>query len=123
MISKKSKLIVKTDKIDQAQGTISELYPEIARILLFAAFEEADSESEPNYQQIIFTPQSEAIFRLDCSREECVGGGFDLTKVVAEMVKNRESRVHGKLACEGTLRSGGRCCSLKADYRIIVADR
>jgi hypothetical protein len=122
MTSKEAGFNTETEDKDQAQATISELYPDVGRILLFAAFEEADSESEPNYQQIIFTPKTQAIFRLDCSRDECKGGGFDFTEVVTEMVKNRESRVHGKLVCEGTLGSGGHCCSLKADYRIIVAD-
>lgn len=100
--------------------TISELYPELRRITLFVAFEEADSESEPNYQQIIFTAGNEAIFRLDCSRDDCVGGGFDFTSAVDDLVKQNESRVHGTLACKGTLGSGGDRCSLMAEYRIIV---
>jgi hypothetical protein len=112
-------MITHHDK-DQAQPTISELYPDLRRITLYVAFEEADSESEPNYQQIIFTAESEAIFRLDCSRDACVGGGFDFTPVVDDMVKHQESRVHDKLACEGTLGSGGDRCSLQAEYRIII---
>lgn len=105
---------------NQSSATLSELYPDFRKITLFVAFEEADSESEPHYQQIIFTPDTEAIFRLDCSRDACVGGGFDFTPVVDAMVKNQESRVHGKLACEGTLGSAGDCCSLQAEYRIII---
>ncbi|HZV82123.1 MAG TPA: hypothetical protein VFF53_08155, partial [Geobacteraceae bacterium] len=83
-------------------------------------FEEADSESEPNYQQIIFTAEAEAIFRLDCSRDACADGGFDFAPAVDAMVKNQESRVHGKLVCAGTLGSGGERCSLQAEYRIII---
>jgi len=103
-----------------AHASISELYPDVGRIVLFVAFEEADSESEPNYQQIIFTADTEAMFKLDCSRDECAGGGFDFAPVVAEMMRNKESRIHGKLACAGTRGSGGDHCSLKAEYRIIV---
>ena len=108
------------DDRNKVHATISELYPEIGRITLFVAFEEADSESEPNYQQIIFTADTEAIFKLDCSRDECVGGGFDFAPIVDEMMRNKESRVHGKLACEGTPGAGGDHCSLKAEYRLIV---
>jgi len=103
-----------------AHATIAELYPGIGRITLFVAFEEADSESEPNYQQIIFTPDSAAAFLLDCSRDACVGGGFDFAPIVADMVQQDESRVHGKLACAGTLGAGGEHCSLQAEYRIII---
>jgi hypothetical protein len=104
----------------RAHRTVSALYPEVRRITLFIAFEEAGSELEPNYQQIIFTADNEAIFRIDCSRDGCVGGGFDLTPVVDGMVKNEASRVHGKLACDGTLGSGQDRCALQAEYRIIV---
>jgi len=108
------------DDRNKVHATISELYPEIGRITLFVAFEEADSESEPNYQQIIFTADTEAIFKLDCSRDGCVGGGFDFAPIVDEMMRNKESRVHGKLACEGTHDFGGDHCSLKVEYRLIV---
>jgi hypothetical protein len=100
--------------------TLAELYPHVRRITLFIAFEEADSESEPNYQQIIFTAEDEANFRLDCSREACVAGGFDLAPVVDGMVKNREERVQGRLACAGTLGADGNRCLLHAEYRIVI---
>jgi hypothetical protein len=105
---------------NQACATIADSYPGLGRITLFVAFEEADSESEPNYQQIIYTADSEAAFRLDCSRDACVGGGFDFAPIVADTVKQGESRVHGTLACAGTLGSGGEHCSLRAEYRIII---
>jgi len=112
--------MIKHNDNKRADATISVLYPDLRRITLFVAFEEADAESEPNYQQIIFTAETEAIFRLDCSRDACAGGGFDFTPVVDDMVKNRESMSHGKLVCEGTLGSGGDRCSLQAEYRIII---
>jgi hypothetical protein len=108
------------DERNKVPATLSELYPDVGRITLFVAFEEADSESEPNYQQIIFTADTQAVFRLDCSREECAGGGFDFTPIVDAMVRNQESRVHDKLACEGTCGCGGDRCLLQAEYRIIV---
>jgi len=114
MISKKA-----VDE-DRAHPTVSESFPDVRRITLFVAFEEADPESEPNLQQIIFTAQTEANFRIDCSRDECVGGGFDFKPMVAEMVMNKESRVHDDLACEGLLGAGGHRCSLKAEYRLII---
>jgi hypothetical protein len=101
---------------------LSELYPNVTRIMLFVAFEEADSEAEPNYQQIIFTQDSEAAFRLDCSRDECVDGGFDYAPFIDELIRSGEERAHDKIECEGWLGSGeGRQpCSLQSEYRIIV---
>ena len=101
---------------------LSDLYPNVTRIMLFVAFEEADSEAEPNYQQIIFTQDSAAAFRLDCSRDECVDGGFDYAPFIEELIQSGEERAHGKIACAGWLGSGGggQRCSLQSEYRIII---
>jgi len=122
MITKKTDSQAASHDGKPAHSAISGLYPDVSRIILFVAFEEADSEAEPNYQQIIFSKETEASFRLDCSRDECVGGGFDFSPFVGELVKTKESRVHGKLVCQGWLGSGegGHRCSLTAEYRIIV---
>lgn len=99
---------------------IAELYPDIERLTLYIAVEEPDAETDPSYQQIIFTPESEATFRLDCSREECVGGGFDFGPAIDEAVKKGEARTQGQLACQGTLGPIGPRCDLEAEYRIVV---
>lgn len=99
--------------------TVSVLYPGLRRITLFVAFEEADAQSEPNYQQIIFTADNEAAFRLDCSRDACRCGGFDFAPIINALIGSEESRVHGRLACEGTL-DGAEPCSLQAEYRIFI---
>ena len=102
--------------------TISELYPTVSRIMLFVAFEEADSEAEPNYQQIIFTKDTEAAFRLDCSRDDCADGGFDYAPFITGLIESGEWRAHGKFACGGFLGSGEERnhCSLQSEYRIMV---
>jgi len=119
-MNSKTGVYTKSAVLNKAHASISELSPDGGRVVLFVAVEEADSESEPNYQQIIFTADAEAIFKLDCSRDECVGGGFDFAPIVAEMARNKESRVHGKLACAGTCGAGEDHCLLKAEYRLIV---
>lgn len=104
---------------------VSELYPQVSRILLFVAFEEADAEAEPNYQQLIFTPDAAPAFRLDCSREDCAEGGFDYGSFIAELIRRGEERAHGRTACDGRRGSGEaeECCSLQSDYRIMVQYR
>jgi hypothetical protein len=101
-------------------ATLGGLYPGLRRLTLFVAFEEADATAEPNYQQIIFTADAVADFRLDCSRDVCSGGGFDFTPIVVDMVSNRESMAHGKLGCVGHLGPGGKRCALQAEFRIII---
>ena len=104
------------------QPKLCDLYPDLERLTLFVAFEEADANSEPNYQQIIFTENSAAAFRLSCSREECVDGGFDYEPIIDELIRSAEQQAHGKLACQGSLGCGdeGSPCALQSEYRIII---
>ncbi len=108
--------------IETGHMRLSDLYPEIERLTLFVAFEEADAEAEPSYQQIIFTENSAAAFRLECSRDECVAGGFDYEPFIDELIRSGGQRVHGKIACQGSLGSGadGLRCALQSEYRIII---
>ncbi len=110
----------KQNSLCGSDATIGQLYPDLCRIMLFVAFEQSDPESEANYQQIIFTPESGADLRLDCSRPACTCGGFDFAPLVDSMVRNGESRSHGDLYCSGHLAPGDECCSLHAEYRIII---
>ena len=68
MIDKTAGLDV-TDGNGQAHATVSELYPEVGKIVLFVAFDKADSEAEPNYQQIIFTAHASWYIWRACSLE------------------------------------------------------
>ena len=101
---------------------LADLYPQVLRLMLFVAFEEADAEAEPNYQQIIFGPDSEAAFRLDCSRDECAGGGFDYAPAIAALIQGGAERAHDKIVCAGRLGSGADAprCDLQSEFRIIV---
>jgi hypothetical protein len=38
---------------------------------------------------------------MECMREECTDGGFDLTRVVDGLVKNRKRSVKGSIVCRG----------------------
>jgi len=104
---------------NMALATLGGLYPDLRRITLFVAFDEADAAAEPNYQQIIFTADAAAEFLLGCSRDACSGGGFDFAPIIAEMAASRESMAHGRLGCGGHL-GGGERCALQAEFRIII---
>ncbi|MBW2688932.1 MAG: hypothetical protein JRC99_03245 [Deltaproteobacteria bacterium] len=109
------------NSIEPGQKRLSDLYPNIERLTLFAAFEKLDAEAEPNYRQIIFTENCDVAFRLHCSRNECVDGGFDYEPFIDELIRSGEQRVHGKITCQGSLGGvEGRCCALQSEYRIII---
>jgi hypothetical protein len=47
-------------------------------------------------------PTGYAYFNMDCMVRDCVDGGFDLTSVIAHMVKQRKKLDKGKLVCTGS---------------------
>lgn len=108
--------------IETGNKKLFELYPQIESLTLFVAFQKANVDAEPNYQQIIFTENSDAMFSLHCSRDECLGGGFDYKPFVDAMLRSGEQLAHGKIMCQGSLgkRDGAERCSLCSEYRIVV---
>ena len=108
--------------IDTNDQKLYELYPDIEKLTLYVAFEKADAEAEPNYQQIIFSSDSAAEFHLECSREGCAQGGFDFASNIQALVRSGELRAQGKIVCPGMLRRDEKqtCCSLQSEYRIVI---
>ncbi|MBW2476874.1 MAG: hypothetical protein JRE63_06070 [Deltaproteobacteria bacterium] len=108
--------------IETNNKKLCELYPRIESLTLFVAFQKANADVEPNYQQIIFTGNSDATFSLHCSRDECFGGGFDYKPFIDDMMRNGDELAHGKIVCQGSLGSGDEAqgCRLRSEYRIVI---
>lgn len=46
-------------------------------------------------------PNSYAYFNMECMTKSCVNGGFDLTSVIADMVKKHTKSAKGEIDCKG----------------------
>src|SRR6266478_3228763 len=44
---------------------------------------------------------AKSVFRFDCPNNECVGGGFDLSDLLAGAVDKRSKTLTGEMTCEG----------------------
>jgi hypothetical protein len=87
-------------------GFVDALFPEVAGIVIRMIYSQRGiQKSLPRV--INFFPGSYALFRVDCLNKECVDGGFDLTRVITEMIRNRSEAVKGDLGCEGDSPSAG----------------
>jgi hypothetical protein len=92
-----------------AAGLISERFPEISNIVFRMTYYQRTSDPVLMVRTVNFFPTDYACFHMDCTREECTDGGFDLMPVVVGLVKNRKKSVKGKIFCHGkseTLRFG-----------------
>jgi hypothetical protein len=81
-------------------GLVEAQFPEVTVIVISMIYNQRGiQKSLPRV--INFYPGSYALFRIDCLSKDCVDGGFDLTQVIAGMIKNRREAAMGDLSCEG----------------------
>jgi hypothetical protein len=78
-------------------GSVATHFPEVASIVMNMKYNQKGAKSI--LRTFNFTPDSYAFFIVNCLRQDCVGGGFDLTQVITAMIGNRKAEVKGELSC------------------------
>ncbi|MEW6068797.1 MAG: hypothetical protein AB1610_10970 [Nitrospirota bacterium] len=81
-------------------GSVATHFPEVASIVMNMTYNQRGTKSI--LRTFKFTPNSYAFFIVNCLRQDCVGGGFDLTQVITAMIRNRKAEAKGALICKGT---------------------
>jgi hypothetical protein len=81
-------------------GSVATRFPGVTSIIMSMRYSEKGSRSM--LRTFHFTPDSYAFFVVNCLRQDCVDGGFDLTQVITSTIKNRRADVKGTLSCKGT---------------------
>ena len=84
-----------------AAGLVSDRYPAVSNILLRMTYYQSTADPVLMTRTMSFSPSNYACFHLDCVRDECTNGGFDLAPVVAGLVKHKKKSVSGKIVCSG----------------------
>lgn len=91
--------LLKKNKI--AAGLVSDRFPGVSRIVFHLTYYQRGLHPVLMVRTLNFIPADYAYFHMDCMRDECKDGGFDLTPVVAGLIKNGKKTVKGKLLCDG----------------------
>jgi len=81
-------------------GSVATHFPEVANIVMNMTYNQRGTKSI--LRTFHFTPNSYAFFIVNCLRQDCVDGGFDLTQVITSMIRNRRVEGKGGLICKGT---------------------
>ncbi|MEJ2696245.1 MAG: hypothetical protein P8013_06315 [Candidatus Sulfobium sp.] len=87
-------------------GSLKARFPEVASVVINMTYSQQGLQ-KPLPRIVNFFPDSQAFFRIDCLHRECVAGGFDLTRVITEMIRDRRKTAKGDLSCEGDYPSAG----------------
>jgi hypothetical protein len=101
-MNNKEKNPAKADKQQQKidSGLMSSLFPEVKNIVIDMQYSQQGlRDCVPRI--VNFYPVSYAFFRVDCLNKECVDGGFDFTRILYKMVRNKSSVTKGEMNCAG----------------------
>jgi len=89
-----------------ASGLLSERFPNVSGIVIQMTYYQRGVNPVLMLRTINVHPTDSAYFNMACLIKDCVGGGFDLTPVIAEMVKAHKKAGKGKMVCRGKTDAG-----------------
>jgi hypothetical protein len=86
-----------------AVGIVSDRFPEVSSIVINMTYFQNGPNPVLMEREVNIFPDSDAYFVMGCMTRGCRSGGYDLTPVVNNMVKNRTARKKGALVCNGAV--------------------
>jgi hypothetical protein len=82
-------------------GLLSERFPQVNGIVIQMKYLIKGMNPVLMLRTVNVFPTSYAYFNMDCMIKGCTDGGFDLTPVIAGMVKKHQKLKKGNLVCCG----------------------
>ncbi|GAB4490172.1 MAG: hypothetical protein OHK006_22700 [Thermodesulfovibrionales bacterium] len=92
-------------------------YPEVASIVITMDYFQKNVDHRLMQRTINIFPESSAYFLMECMRQDCTNGGFNLEPVIAAMIGKRLKTGDGELSCAGNNALG----HARVNYRIDIA--
>mgnify|MGYP006269066267 CR=1 FL=1 len=102
-----------------ASGPLSERFPNVAGITITMTYYQKGTNPVLMLRTVHMHPLDSAYFHMECMIKGCLDGGFNLSRVIAHMVKNRKKVERGKLVCHGKIDSRS-LDHASADYEISI---
>jgi hypothetical protein len=90
-------------QVNIAAGLVSDRFPAVSGIVIHMTYYRKAAIPVLMERTINIYPASYAYFKMDCMIKSCDGGGFDLTSIVANMVKTHTKVRKGALVCHGNV--------------------
>ncbi len=84
-----------------AAGLIGDRFPGISEIVFRLTYFQKGLQPALMIRTLNFLPADYAYFHVDCTQEGCTNGGYDLTPMVAGLIRERKRTVKGKICCDG----------------------
>ncbi len=85
-----------------AAGLVSERYSQVSSIEFHMTYYRRGLNQVLMERTLSFSPADYAGFHMKCMHDGCTDGGYDLTPVVAGLVRSGKKSAKGKIYCHGT---------------------
>jgi hypothetical protein len=82
-------------------GLVSDVFPTVDGMVIHMTYLRKGSNPVVMLRTVNVFPSTYAYFIMDCMTPGCTDGGFDLTPVIREMVREHKKVKKGKLFCSG----------------------
>jgi len=105
MINRQNYAVIKEIKRQKnlAAGLVADKFPSVSDIVISMTYFQKSERPVLMVRTVNIVPDSYALFNMDCMIKGCDGGGFDLTHVVADMVKRHKKVNKGAITCKGSI--------------------
>jgi hypothetical protein len=94
------------NRLKQEAKLMSDRYPNVSTIVVQLTYYHKAGKSVLMKRTVNFFPTSHAYFKMDCIIKDCDGTGFDFTRIISKLVKNKKKSAKGEMACHSE--TGGR---------------
>ena len=84
-----------------AAGLISDRFPSVSGIVIHLTYYQKVTNPVLMVRTVHMLPADCAYFNMECMIKGCDNGGFDLTTIIAALIKNHKKSGKGTLVCNG----------------------
>ena len=84
---------------------VSDRFPGVSSMVINMTYYQKVSNPVLMVRTVNVFPNAYAYFNMECMIKGCVNGGFDLTLVIANMIKKHKKAGKGRLVCHGEIDS------------------
>ena len=98
MISRNNQARTERNQKKLDAGVMSKHFPEVANIVISMIYKQKGM-GNPISRIKNFSPGSYAFFKVECLSDDCVVGGFDMTRIITSMISTHSETSKGELGC------------------------
>lgn len=84
-----------------AAGFVSDVFPEVSEIVFHMTYYQQAINNVLMVRTVSLLPTGKAYFNMECMVKNCVDGGFDLSPVIAGLIKKHKKSGKGTMVCNG----------------------